>query len=180
MYWWSTKKLIADFRAGQVSEKQKLKYLITFALLHAISAEVLLWLNSEEGVIYNIYDWITVLTHILLIGWGISACYKANVAGDGKHFIERFICLSVPITIRYITIIIPILFLILIGLIVVVGGFTLELFEDIWWIEEWLYNEGISIITVVLIAVMLLAYYWEIRKAIQATAQPSTTATLPE
>jgi hypothetical protein len=30
---------------------------------------------------------------------GVYVCYRANAAGDGRRFIERFICLAVPLTI---------------------------------------------------------------------------------
>ncbi|HEU4881024.1 MAG TPA: hypothetical protein VFT45_02230, partial [Longimicrobium sp.] len=32
---------------------------------------------------------------------GIWVCYRANQRGDGTAFVERFICLSVPVTIRW-------------------------------------------------------------------------------
>jgi ABC-type sulfate transport system permease subunit len=32
---------------------------------------------------------------------GVVVCYQANRRGDGKNFLERYICLQVPLSIRF-------------------------------------------------------------------------------
>jgi len=49
--------------------------------------------------------------------YGIRMGYRANQDIDGKHFIERYTILSVPVFIKFMVICIPVLF----GLMIVVG-----------------------------------------------------------
>ncbi|MDR7867197.1 MAG: hypothetical protein RIN56_10285 [Sporomusaceae bacterium] len=41
-----------------------------------------------------------------------TVCFQANSRGDGKNFLERYICLQVPLTIRFWVICIPASFLV--------------------------------------------------------------------
>jgi len=44
--------------------------------------------------------------------WGIYYCYKINSAGDNKDFIVRVMCIGLPVVIRVLVILIPIMILV--------------------------------------------------------------------
>ncbi|HET6837842.1 MAG TPA: hypothetical protein VFH24_07340 [Gemmatimonadales bacterium] len=85
-------RLAAALARDELSQGDKLTYLLVWAVTGlVISANTGTW----EG-------WtrlrITFETGSLLITVaGILACFQANARGDNRAFLERFLCLSVPI-----------------------------------------------------------------------------------
>lgn len=79
-----------------------MKYLLVFVLLYTIASSLSSYL-AEEISVFTIAD---NLVYWLITAWGVVICYKANAKGDNEEFIDRFICTSLPITIRYIVILI--------------------------------------------------------------------------
>jgi hypothetical protein len=95
MYLWNTKQLAIDLRDNKVSEQDQMWYLLAYVVLTSLSALVAKWVPSEYGLsgIASIVDLgVTII--------GLLVCYSANSRGDARDFILRFICLSLPLTLR--------------------------------------------------------------------------------
>lgn len=90
MYIINSDALARDLKLGTVSQKDKLIYFLLFILLHSM-------VSIRTNVLGVIID-------LLITVVGIFICYKANRKGDNKEFIERFICLSLPINLSMILI----------------------------------------------------------------------------
>ncbi|MSQ76849.1 MAG: hypothetical protein EXR97_00135 [Nitrospiraceae bacterium] len=101
MYLWKTSALAEDLNGGRVSQLEKMKYLIMFTLLSSCAFDMLLWWFAEESepirVAYEMAFWPVGIA--LIIG-GTRLCYQANLQGDGREFLDRFVCLNCPIFIR--------------------------------------------------------------------------------
>lgn len=117
MYFWNDKKLAHDLHKGFVSEKQQMLYLLFVSILMSI------FLTSTVG--YNIWsvhapltlhDYASDIVYLAISILIILVSFKINNKGDGKDFLLRYICLSLPISIKSI----------LVGLILGVLGFMLD------------------------------------------------------
>ena len=107
MYPWRVNSLVEDFRADKVSEKEKLKYMILFGIVIAITSSPIAWIDSK----YSIMDTINLIVSIVTTTFGTYYCYSKNKAGDNKDFITRFMCLGLPIGIRILVFAVPVGFL---------------------------------------------------------------------
>jgi len=95
MYLWNTKALAKELKEGTLNEWEKFKYFITGVMLY----ELLISIPSDTD--YNLFEWVVISVSGFLITFlGIYMCYKINKTGDGLNFIERFICISLPIMIK--------------------------------------------------------------------------------
>jgi hypothetical protein len=139
MIFWKTKQLRNDIITGSISEKEKMKYLLATMITYAIAGELP---GSDANDGYYLAEFLSVVFVTII---GIIFCYDANNKGDGKNFIERFICISWPITIK-ITV-----FAIVFFIIVSVANYDLAL--D--------YNN--SSIGIGFLIVMETIYFWRIK-----------------
>ena len=95
MYILNYKQLAEDLRDHKVSEREKLYYIIgtvvlsTPLLIPSAPANH----NDITGELVGIF--ILILLTIL----GTIFIYRKNQQSDGKNFIERYVCLSFPISI---------------------------------------------------------------------------------
>lgn len=96
MYFWNVKALVRDLSEGKVSEGGKMKYLLAYAILSALQVEIIRLIKEHFGPILLVQ----AFGMLVILAGGILACYQANRKRDGRDFIERFICLSLPLTIR--------------------------------------------------------------------------------
>ena len=106
MYWWNIKALASELKSGKVSPFEKFKYFFAFMLVTSIFVELIYLFPLPESP--TLFDYASSILVILITILGLILCYKSNKKGDNKDFIERFVCLSWPITIRLIVIIIAI------------------------------------------------------------------------
>ncbi len=91
MYFWNIDKLAEDLRADKVSESEQTNYLIALQVVGVIA---ILGHNSSSGSsIPIIFEGVVTLVAIYIIS-------QLNKAGDNKNFVQRFIALSLPLTIR--------------------------------------------------------------------------------
>ncbi len=134
MYFWNYTALANDFKNNKVTAREKFKYLLTilvfiptgimgsnwipgvYRLIYAISNKILGMQNSRIPPlkIFNELNYVTDIIIIALMCIGFALCYWINQRGDGRHFIERVMCLSVPISIR-VSVYVLLLFLIILG-----------------------------------------------------------------
>lgn len=99
MYIWKISPLIEQLKSDKLSQKEQLKYFMTYSVLIILATDPLFYADIE----YNIYDTINTVILCLLTIIGIIYCYKINQSVDDKDFILRFMTLGLPITTRIIT-----------------------------------------------------------------------------
>jgi len=96
MYLWNTEALAVKLKDGELSQNERFKYFFIFIVLTALLMEVCLYVGEIPSVI-TITEGAVVL--IMTIG-GTLLSYKKNKDGDNKDFIDRYVCLSIPILIK--------------------------------------------------------------------------------
>ena len=154
MYIWKIEALVEDFKANRVTQREKMKY----CLLSSVIALVVLHLPYEahSPTLHTIEFLISVA---ITIG-GILLCFKANQSGDDEEFIDRVICLGLPITIRLVVLFIP--FFTLVSIV------TTEITPVNSPIEPAAPTTETSdlygpVIEIVLFAILQLVIYWRLR-----------------
>lgn len=91
---WNTKKLRGELLSGDVSEREKMQYFLATMILYSVSGQL------SGGEYSGGYFWAGLISVVSVTIIGIIISYKSNNKGDGVNFIERFICISWPITIK--------------------------------------------------------------------------------
>lgn len=82
-----------DLRAHRVPESVKARYMVLGAIVQYLHYA---W-RSPHGV-----EATSPLQFGVAVGAtaaGVYVCYRANAAGDDSRFVERFVCLAVPLTV---------------------------------------------------------------------------------
>jgi hypothetical protein len=153
MYFWNIKALREDLARSEVTQVEQVKYVLAWALYNTFAVQNALW--TREPV-----TWFTIVKAalVLLINvGGILLCYRANSLGDGRNFIDRFICLSWPIIVRI--------------TVIVWGGFAamlaiLEFYEicTIPYLET--IGSGVTLLVFLITIVGEAVYYLWLRSAI--------------
>jgi hypothetical protein len=141
---WNVNALAKDLAASRVSERDKLLFLLANLLFAAVMSE----LDKYRVVNPNAWHLTTSVLAIGIVAVGTVLCYRANKKGDGKHFMERYICLSVPVTIRLAFVLVCVLLLLYLAVPVLSG-------------EE--FRDGLSVhssfISAVLLVISSALYY---------------------
>ena len=96
MYFWNTKKLEIELINQSLSQKDKFKYLLAFMILTTFAVESSLYLSEKPSILMLCESLLVFLFNVL----GTIYCFKVNSQGDDIEFIERYICLSLPIFFR--------------------------------------------------------------------------------
>lgn len=98
------KVLALRLKNNEVSSTERFFYLLIFMLLVTF-ADLIPEKNTNQWDTYiNIFNFFS-MTICLII------CHNTNKSGDDKNFIERYICLNIPVAIRAIIIGLPIAFI---------------------------------------------------------------------
>jgi len=159
MYLWKVNSLVEDFKSGNVSQKEEFKYMLLYTITMVLGTDPALYIGSS----YNYYD---TLTSVLMLGisiFGIFYCYKLNSSGDNKDFIVRLMCLGLPVTIRVLTLMVPIFIIAGILEAVVLSPETLT--------EESFENTPIQ---VTIISLFTASYFWYLSIKIKAVSSQNT------
>ena len=98
MYLWNTKALAKELKEGTLSEWDKFKYYIIGVLLYSLIGDLSYISNTDFT--YTYFDILISFISLFIIFLGVYKSYEVNNMGDGKNFLERFICLSLPVGIR--------------------------------------------------------------------------------
>jgi len=143
MYLWNTKALARELREGTLSEREKFKYLLANVVLYAL----LLELASYSPLEYSESNLLMSLFSIIATIVGTYICYRTNQNGDGVKFIERYICLGVPLSIKILVLLIvaALLFAILMGV-----------------------QEDTTILDSAVVIVITIIYYWRLNVHIKS------------
>jgi hypothetical protein len=86
-------RVAAALRAGSLSEDDKVRLVLAWTAIQSV-----LGTRSVVGA-RSWTDVVLTLLYIVASMAGIVRCYRVNQAGDGRSFVERFICIGVPISI---------------------------------------------------------------------------------
>jgi hypothetical protein len=94
MHLLNAKRLSEELRQNTVPEVQKYHYiLVSLVLQTSLSAGSVISARPTNGYFLELVV-TSVITFI-----GLRACFKMNERGDNQHFLDRYICLSVPLLI---------------------------------------------------------------------------------
>lgn len=100
MIFWNTQKLSDALREGRVTTAQSALYLAANVLIWSLLVELAAHVQTPK----NILDYVLTAVSISSAIFGTWICYRANARGDNRDFIERYVCLSLPITVRVLVI----------------------------------------------------------------------------
>jgi hypothetical protein len=105
VYFWRTRALAEDLKAGRVPERQRMWYL--FGQMVMLSSSVPVGFEFGEAWPSPLSAAATWLSMAAINAAGVLLCYEANRQGDNREFVNQFVCLSWPVTIRLLTLFIP-------------------------------------------------------------------------
>lgn len=103
MYFWRDDLLFNELQANTVSEREKVKYFI----LNMLVLELAMWVIATDPGPIALVDHLDYLSSCLLVIFGTLFAFKKYSPPD--RFVERFLCLSVPILIRLLAVSMPIM-----------------------------------------------------------------------
>jgi hypothetical protein len=118
MYLWNTKALASQLKSGSLSQAERFKYFLAVTILDIMLFEILRYLKLA---ILSITNLIESSTMVLITILGTYWSYTANKTGDDREFIDRYICLSIPLTIRMLAVMLPICFAVILTGYIVFG-----------------------------------------------------------
>ena len=150
MYFWNYHALAKDFKEHVITSRDKFKYLLSimiyvptglmgsnwipgiYRLIYSTTNKILAFKAPQVPPlrIFNDYNFITNLATISIIFFGLLICYWTNRRGDGKNFIERFMCLSIPVSVRISTYVL-IIFLITLSTSLIYFFFKLQAIANV-------------------------------------------------
>ena len=96
MYFWHVNRLSDLLKKDQIRQRQIwLYFVLSFVFFGKIS------LFMAYMMIYSLEEALLELVlGVLGALWGVHQCFLANESGDGRRFLDRFFCLSLPIMVR--------------------------------------------------------------------------------
>lgn len=125
---WSSEILEIELAREQLSEREKAKYLLLPLLFAGFIGGPLALLAPRYGVRPPRFDSLVALANGILMVWatfyGFRKIYRANQQIDGRNFIERYTVLVLPVNVRFLVAMIPLLVVLSVALRVLGRGFT--------------------------------------------------------
>ena len=103
MYIWKVNSLIEDLKENKVSQKEQFKYALTFTALTVLVTDPMLTVGLE----YTSLDTISTLIMMVITIFGVILCYNVNEKTDSKDFILRYFTIGLPISVRFLAILLP-------------------------------------------------------------------------
>ncbi len=98
MYFWNVGELSTRLRENTLSTYEEAQYY--FATFFCFIVCMILKVYSAQTEMSLSFTVLTFIASDLAIICGMSYCYYINKSGDGKDFIKRILCLTLPITVR--------------------------------------------------------------------------------
>ena len=94
MHLFNVHLLAEKLRANTLSETEKYRYLLALVAIQTLNA-----INRTAHARPGNSHYATVIAAMFIAFAGLYFCHQANRNGDDQHLIERFVCLSVPVSI---------------------------------------------------------------------------------
>ena len=157
MHIWEIKRLESEIRRGSLPQSEKYKYLLAFMIINAICMEGSSYI-SELFSFPRLFESTFV---ILATIFGTVYCYKVNREGDDSDFIDRYICLYLPIFIRLV-----VLFFIVFSIFLLLSYFAFGDSSDI-------YTDQTTWVDTVFTTGFELMIYWKLSASIRKVAMPT-------
>lgn len=170
MYLWNTNALAKELKEDTLPEREKFKYLMIYILLGVVGFELLKYLPEEvsQSVVSqtNVSESTVLMSifNILVVTIGIYLCYETNSRGDGVKFIERYICLSLPLWIR-ITVLWMVSYLVL-GIVLIIAIRAVDMDSDL--------SGARNMLKLLLDIITSILYYWRLNVHIKSISHNET------
>jgi hypothetical protein len=119
MYWWNVSKLAEDFQQDRVDEKERFNYYLATSIVAGSISQLVSFFGWAK-----VLHLITAAMILLIALIGIIFCHKANKRGDDADFVARMVCLSWPVGVKVL-----LLLLALCSIISVALGLFVHLFD---------------------------------------------------
>ncbi len=154
MYFWKTNKLESDLNRGSLTQNDRYKYLLAFMIITVVCIEMSSYVPELPSLTRLVESSSVFLATIL----GTMYCYKTNREGDNSDFIDRFICLYLPIFIR-----LMVFFSIIFSLYMILGFALLgDSFDK--------FTDSTNWIDVIFIVGFEIIFYWKLSASIRKVA----------
>ncbi len=143
-------KLALRFRSDSVSEREKFFYFLIYTALISILTSTWASSNLLETINkWDIYaDILIILSNIL----GTILIYHTNSKGDNRDFISRSLCLSFPVAVK--------------ALLLIILFYLLALLSDVF-AGTALIEDGTSAFEFSMMALLMLFFYFRLNRAIR-------------
>ncbi len=95
------RELARRFKTGDVPSRERFYYLLIQELLMMLitSSFFVHFFYLDEPLTY--WDKASDIIMLLFALFGTIVLYRVNAQGDGKEFIERYVCISFPVTMQF-------------------------------------------------------------------------------
>lgn len=93
---WDSAALVRDLQVDRLSERQKFSYLLGGTAIAMVTGR-----GSLRAYLATPGSYVYALAALVITFGGMWLAFEANRRGDNKDFVTRFICLLVPLTIRW-------------------------------------------------------------------------------
>lgn len=95
IFLWRTKRLVAQLASGQVSERQKAIYLLGDIMCIFFLLYIFVPPASSQPILFAEGSLVFLISVV-----GFLASFRSNGAGEGKDFVDSFVCLTFPILLK--------------------------------------------------------------------------------
>ncbi|MBN4078307.1 hypothetical protein JYT29_03180 [Nitrospina gracilis] len=110
MYLWNTKGLAKALKQNSLNEKDLFKYFFVYLMVSALIFGAFDYMDAAPTTSLNLF--FSSFT-VFVTGLATYFCYKINSTGDNQKFIERYICLGIPLAVKLAFLIILLMFLLI-------------------------------------------------------------------
>jgi uncharacterized membrane protein len=86
--------LVDEFKAGQVDEELKFKYLLASAIFISLLLSLLIMPGEETQTVW----WFDTVSSLLITILGIQLAYQKNKSGDNTDFVARYTAIGFVLT----------------------------------------------------------------------------------
>src|SRR5436309_9995005 len=100
MYFWKTKEVVRALKQRTLTQHEKMKYFLATCTLYALAFVAAPLGNQTLSIPWLLQSAVIV---VLVIA-GTLFCYRANRAADDQDFIDRFVCIAWPLTVKIVLI----------------------------------------------------------------------------
>lgn len=117
MYFWNQPALEKQLANEEISEWDKTKYYIAFAILNVLgSLSIYIPFPSyKQQGIESLIGFFVTIGFVVIVFKGIKSVFMVNKKIDNSHFIERITCLSFPLAIKFIIVLVTIILILAFG-----------------------------------------------------------------
>jgi len=149
MYFFRTKKLAQKLKEGSLKESEKMMCLLSLLIFSVLLLEANYW-DMPFNILKNDKRGLFV---VIIIMVGVLWSYYFNRKGDGRQFVERFICISWIVTFKWYT-------FIYLGFLAVAFAFSVFLNIDVDPYKEYHNSTSLNTFLSIEIWVCLHVVFW--------------------